>query len=222
MQLKDGKRFVALNTDDHPSILGEGEITDALNVRLASSDQQHGAGIAETLQGEIEILINPEGITVYYGDAIGGDFIYDGFSEILIGNQVWMKRNYDVDYPGSRIYNDDEANLSIYGRLYTHNQAMSSDFCPEGWHVPTEADIDELLAFLGGEMVGGGILKEVGTDRWAPPNIGATDAYGFRALPGGKFDDVFTLLGYTGLFWIASNATAPLLDKDGNEYTSLR
>jgi len=102
---------------------------------------------------------------------------------------------------------------------------MASDFVPSGWRVPTEADWDELLAFLGGQMIAGGAMKEVGTSHWLPPNTGAVDSYGFRALPGGKFDDVFAMIGQAGLFWIADEYTAPaaipLLDKDGNEYTTI-
>ena len=31
----------------------------------------------------------------------------------------------------------------------------------------------------------GGNLKQTGTSFWDPPNTGATDAFGFSALPGG-------------------------------------
>jgi len=209
-QLRDAKPIrVGLNSDDNPSQLIDGEYTDAINIRTASSDQEHGQGPAETLQGEIDILINPDTLITYYGFAIGGQFIYSGYETVIIGTQVWMKRNWDADYPGSKVYNNDEANRAIYGGLYSHDMAKASDFCPSGWHVPTYADAETLLTYLGGLMLAGGNLKEVGDSHWLDPNLGASDIAGFRALPGGKLDAIFDALGELGLIWLADDG-APL------------
>jgi uncharacterized protein (TIGR02145 family) len=202
VQLKDVKRFLALNSDAIPADLKPEEITHALNMRMASSNEKQGAGDAETLQGEVEIPINATADITYYGQAIGGNFLYQGWDEIKIGTQVWMRRNWDVAYPGSKVYNDNEANRAIYGGLYTWNQIMSVDFAPDGWHVPTDAEITVLLTYMGGLMLAGGHMKEVGEEHWTDPNTGADDSFGFRALPGGKFDSVFELLGANGLFWL--------------------
>jgi uncharacterized protein (TIGR02145 family) len=270
MQYKDIHKLFALNTDDNPANLPEGDVTHAFNLRMGSSDQQHGEGPAETLQGEIELLINPDANTQYYGQSVGGNFIYQGFDSVVIGSQIWMKKNYDADYPGSKVYDNDEDNRSIYGGLYTHNQIMSEDFCPSGWHVPTEAEWNALLAYLGdtdvspqyriltdgtttirkgirddyfvvdkaltpegfagpegfawerivgiklgftgvGTGVGstvpaGGRLKEYGFSHWLPPNVGADDYSGFKALPGGKLDLLFDLLGESCLLWLADDS----------------
>lgn len=155
------KFFLGLNKDFDPSLLETGEFTDGLNVRVASSSQQQGVGPAETLQGEVEVLINVSA-EIYYGEAIGGSFQYAGYSEVQIGSQVWLKRNWDFNYPGSRVYNDDEANRAIYGGLYTWNQIMSADFCPPGWHIPTETEVNTLLTYLGGALIAGGKMKEPG------------------------------------------------------------
>ncbi len=203
MQFKDRKiPLGGLNKDDNPSVMPDGDYSDAHNMRITSSDEQHGAGMAETLQGEVEELIRVSAEFLYYGGAIGGDFIYDGFEEVRIGNQVWMKRNVDINYPGSKVFNDDESNRDIYGGLYTWDQAMEEDFCPPGWRVPNEADVDELLEYLGGALIAGGKMKVVGTEVWIEPNTDADDLSGFSALPGGWFD-AFDLLGEMGLFWIA-------------------
>jgi uncharacterized protein (TIGR02145 family) len=206
MQNKDLHNFLSLNTDDRPEDLQPGDITDALNFRLGSSKDQHGIGIAETLQSEVEVLIGVAAGITYYGEAIGGEFIYEGFEEIQIGSKVVMKKNWDGEYPGSKVYDDDEANASVYGRLYTHGQIMSADFCPAGWHIPTEAEFDDILTELGGEMLAGGKMKEVGTEHWALPNTGATDSSGFRAIPGGKFDLLFELLGSACILWLQDEA----------------
>jgi len=48
----------------------------------------------------------------------------------------------------------------------------------------------------------GGNLKQTGTIFWTPPNTGATDAFGFRALPVGYFvQGAYWGLGYKGYFW---------------------
>ena len=206
-KIKNTKRFFGgLNTDDNPSQMPEGDFSFARNIRTLSSDEQLGAGLAETMQAEVELLIGVVADITYYGQAVGGDFIYHGFEEITIGTQTWMKRNYDVEYPGSKAYDDDETNVPLYGRLYQHGQVMASNFCPPGWRVPTEADIDTLLTYLGGAMIAGGKLKEAGEQDWTTPNTGAVDSAGFRALPGGKFDLLFDLLGDNCLLWLQDEA----------------
>lgn len=208
MPIKDLKRFLGgLNTDDNPIQLPDGDFPDALNVRVGSSSEQGGVGLVETLRGELEVLLDIAApFTTYYGSAIGGEFLYIGFEEAKIGDQVWMKKNWDDDYPGSKVYDDDEDNADKYGRLYTHNQAMAEDFCPEGYHVPIEDDIDELLVFLGGAMIAGGKMKELWTEHWKSPNLGATNSSGFKALPGGRYDAAYDLLQEMGLFWLQDEA----------------
>ena len=203
-KIKDNKRFHGgMNTDDSPANLPDGDYVGMRNTRTLSSDEQRGAGLAETLQAEIELLINPNNLITYYGSSIGGSFVYPGFNEITIGTQTWMKKNYDGVYPGSKVYDDNEDNADIYGRLYTHGQIMTAGFCPDGWRVPTKADIDTLLTYLGGAAIAGGKLKETGEQHWTDPNTGATDVAGFRAVPGGKFDLLFDLLGDNSLLWLA-------------------
>jgi uncharacterized protein (TIGR02145 family) len=224
MKINDPHDFRGgLNKDDSPSNLPPSDYTDALNVRTLASEEQHGAGILETLQGEIELLLGVSAPITYYGESIGGEFNYVGFEEVQIGTQVWMKKNYDAEYPGSKVYDDDEDNADIYGRLYNWHQVMSSDFCPAGWRVPTEADIDILIAELLGAAVAGGHMKEVGESHWNTPNLGADDSGGFRALPGGKFDTLFELLGDNCLLWLQDEVSDfyPLMDLDGNIYTSV-
>ena len=83
-------------------------------------------------------------------------------------------------------YNDDESNVPVYGRLYTYYAATDyRNICPKGWHLPTYYEWRIMVDYVGGEDVAGGNLKEKGTDHWKSPNTGATDDYGFRALPGG-------------------------------------
>ncbi len=123
------------------------------------------------------------------------------YNTVYIGTQCWFRENLDI---GTRIngaidqsdngilekycYNDLESNCNVYGGLYQWNemmQYMSSPvgICPQGWHVPSDAEWNDLQTFLGVEP--GGKMKEAGFDHWQSPNTGATNSSGFTALPGG-------------------------------------
>jgi len=113
-------------------------------------------------------------------------------------------------------YNGDEENANKYGRLYTW-YAVTDDrnVCPTGWHLPSDYEWNELQVYLGMESEYSnlicdennnisGILKETGTSNWLTPNIGATDEYGFKALPAGyrrRFEAAFEYQGEYACFW---------------------
>ncbi len=152
------------------------------------------------------------------------------FNIVTIGNQTWMAENLkttkyrdgsligtttpatldasDGDtYPTPKYqwaYAGTESNVATYGRLYTWYAATDSrNICPTGWHLPTDAEWTTLTNFLGGESVAGGKLKETGTTHWTTPNTGATNSYGFTALPGGyRFEEgTFAYIGNRSNWW---------------------
>jgi uncharacterized protein (TIGR02145 family) len=134
-------------------------------------------------------------------------FFRDTICEIKIGNQIWMCKNLDVEnyrngdpIPEYGLWSgwedlttgawcfprDDYFNGPIYGKLY--NWYAVNDprgLAPEGWHIPTEAEWDTLITYLGGDSIAGGKLKESGLEHWLAPNNGATNESGFTALPAG-------------------------------------
>ena len=60
---------------------------------------------------------------------------------------------------------------------------------------------------LGGEMVAGSKLKEIGTTHWIRSNTGATNQVGFTALPGGYrygYSGTFDSVGSSGFWWSAT------------------
>ncbi len=153
---------------------------------------------------------------------------YDGntYETVTIGTQTWMAENLKTTHykDGSVIpnitnnsewgglstgaygdYNNDPANANTYGRLYNWYAAVDSrGVCPEGWHVPTDAEWTVLTDYLGGTTVAGGKLKETGTSHWNSPNTGATNESGFTALPGGYRDlsnGNYLDMGSYGYFW---------------------
>ena len=150
------------------------------------------------------------------------------YHTITIGTQVWMVENLKTTkfrdctpIPNVKVDADWEAlttgaycdyknvakNSETYGRLYNwHVISDKHGIAPEGWHVPTNEEFKTLAAFLGGDDVAGGKLKEAGFTHWPTPNKDASNSSGFTALPGGdrSKDGSFYALGQYGYFWTAS------------------
>jgi uncharacterized protein (TIGR02145 family) len=114
-------------------------------------------------------------------------------------------------YPFTSIegLNSDAEVLAVYGALYNWFTVNTGILCPTGWHVPTDAELTQLTDFLGGESVAGGKLKSTRTapdahPRWESLNTGATDEYGFSALPGSFRDGgngLMNNIGIEGIWW---------------------
>jgi uncharacterized protein (TIGR02145 family) len=145
------------------------------------------------------VYFNPE---LSYGKLI--DIDGNVYKTIQIGTQNWMAENlrttktrsgtpipYDSEWrinatKGYCWHNNDSVTYKkVYGAIYNSSYIMSSNICPEGWHVPTQDEWITLLDFLGGKELAGGKLKEKGIYHWSAPNDGATNESGFSALPGG-------------------------------------
>lgn len=133
--------------------------------------------------------------------------IRDGktYKYIKIGNQIWMAENLNYNpstTSGSWIYGNCFSNAIIFGRLYNWKTACT--FCPEGWHLPSKNEWQELINYLGGDSIAGGKLKQAGFELWAAPNEGATNSSKFTALPGSwrESDGTFNnSLGMIAIFW---------------------
>jgi uncharacterized protein (TIGR02145 family) len=154
------------------------------------------------------------------------------YHTINIGNQIWMVENLKTTRyrDGTSIPNKTDAsswssgttgaycdfsnnpiNSKTYGLLYNWYAVNSShNIAPTGWHVPTDAEWTMLINYLGGGSIAGGKLKEVGTALWSSPNTGASNEWGFSALPGGcrSSNGTFSLIGNEGNWWSASQISA--------------
>jgi uncharacterized protein (TIGR02145 family) len=149
----------------------------------------------------------------------------NGYQIVTIGTQVWMAENLKVTHyrNGNAIpnvtdggtwaglttgayceNNNDVINVATFGRLYNWFAVNDSrNIAPVGWHVPSDAEWQTLVDYLGGDAVAGGKMKEAGTSHWLSPNTGATNESGFSALPGGyRFKDGnYPGIGYEAIFW---------------------
>jgi uncharacterized protein (TIGR02145 family) len=129
-------------------------------------------------------------------------------------------------------YDNSTSNRDTYGGLYTWAAAMNGaessgvnpsgvqGACPNGWHLPSDAEWMELEIHLGMDQANaddwgwrgtdeGGKMKEVGTSHWNSPNTGATNESRFSAIPVGFRDSElggFLEEGNYATFWSATEA----------------
>ncbi len=108
-------------------------------------------------------------------------------------------------------YENNASNLDKFGGFYNWYAVNTGKLCPDGWRVPNDNDWNTLITFVGGNAVAGGKLKEKGTQNWATPNEGATDEFGFKALPAGCYNTM-TYMGINNscFFWATNEAADPL------------
>ena len=166
------------------------------------------------------------------------------YQTVQIGDQLWMAENLKVihyrngDVLPHLTNNDDWANTSsgayciydnipsnadIYGNLYNwYALADSRNIAPEGWHVPTDAEIMELEMALGmseseANNIGlrgtnEGSKLAGGADLWtngALENDAEFGTSGFSALPGGYRHSSYGYyheLSYSGCFWSSTES----------------
>lgn len=109
--------------------------------------------------------------------------------------------------PGYCWYNNDSlAYKSTYGALYNWYTVATGKLCPEGWHVPTDAEWLIMSGYLGGEEVAGDKLKEEGDEHWLIFNEKSTNETLFTALPGGaRIEGDYSSIGYSCALWTATS-----------------
>lgn len=180
--------------------------------------RSYATNIAGTGYGNERIIIMPDA-TVY-------DLDGNPYSSVTIGTQTWLTENLmTTKYANGEnipniLNNDDWQNATSgawchfenvadfeipYGKLYNWFTVTDSrNVCPAGWHVPTDAEWQTLITFLGGSDLAGNKLKEAGRAHWSSSNDFATNSSGFTALPGGAQS---ALPGFSypiqslGMFW---------------------
>ena len=127
------------------------------------------------------------------------------YKYVTIGKQVWMAENLAYEPSNGKYwaYGNDEGKVAKYGYLYDWQTAKN--VCPTGWHLPSDAEWDQLTGFVGSNK--GTKLKA--KSGWSS-NGNGTDDYGFSALPGGyrSYDGYFYNVGGEGLWWSSTRTKA--------------
>jgi uncharacterized protein (TIGR02145 family) len=166
------------------------------------------SGIMDTCEFEVIVSMTCPTTLAYEGGP------YDVTSlATLCWSSNMATRNYDGGGPiaFAKPYNNSAANEAIFGLLYTWYSAVNvpegsttlptpglnghvQGICPDGWHVPSQAEWDLLSAYSAND------LKS--TTLWLAPNAG-TNLTGFNSLPAGmcsgatdKFIDLYGFTAY--------------------------
>lgn len=143
------------------------------------------------------------------------DYDGNEYQSIIIGSQEWLASNYrPIHYAnGDPIthassvadwaantegawcyYNNDQSYFTDLGRLYNQHAVFNlggfvhlerNGEVEADWRVPLYADFTALWAELGGASIAGGKMKEMGTEYWIAPNVGATNSSEFTGRGGG-------------------------------------
>jgi len=117
------------------------------------------------------------------------------YKTVKIGEQVWLAENLNWEGAGV-IYENKKTIGKKYGRLYTWAESLT--VAPPGWHLPTDAEWQQLVDFAGGNDVADNKLKA--------KNSNGTDDFGFSVLLGGTSygDSHFNIRGQIGCYWSAT------------------
>jgi uncharacterized protein (TIGR02145 family) len=156
----------------------------------------------------------------------------ESYEAVLIGTQTWLARNlnYEPSTGNFSCYDNDSKKCDTYGLLYDWATAMDlsssclnlscsyslprKGICPEGWHLPSDAEWEVLKNYAGGSTAG---TKLKATNGWSSGSIAlpgaggnGTDSYGFSGLPGGYYclgcAPVFRDNGSYGYWWSATES----------------
>jgi len=154
----------------------------------------------------------------------------DNFRTVKIGNQVWMAENLNVTrfsngdpIPEARtkeewqlagkegkpswcFYLNNKTYGKKYGKLYNwYAVADPRGLAPTGWHIPDDAEWDQLVTQLGGAELAGTKMKSI--DGW-PKNENGTNESGYTGLPAGGRgpSGAFGLLGTRVDWWSSTEA----------------
>lgn len=168
------------------------------------------------------------------------DYDNNDYDVILINGQEWIVQNlrtthysdgenvdnivdptlWDGDTNGAfRYYNDDPLNAPIYGALYNWYAGQNAHVLPyftfgavqeTGWRIPTQAEFEALIAYLGGSEAAHDHLREVGLAHWITED-NEDNGTGFTARGAGFYEaindglggvmDMFSLLTQITYFW---------------------
>ncbi len=199
------------------------------------------AKTSTTAQRAESLSINGATYTPEYLVDIDGN----AYKTVKIGKQVWMAENLKVTrYRNGEVipnvkdgsawsalttgawcdYNNLAINGNKYGHLYNwYAVADPRNIAPEGWHVPTEAELTELQVYLianGGNWDGTTTENKIGKSLAATTNwnsfttigcigndISSNNSSGFSGLPSGLRHPTgggFLSIGNSGLWWSSS------------------
>lgn len=152
------------------------------------------------------------------------------YRTVFINGKTWMAENLNYKMEKSKCYENKDRNCKNYGRLYSFEAAVKA--CPAGWHLPNNAEFDELVHFVEGEndgipeMAGYFLKTRYGWD--GPCEAGdcdselknGVDSFGFSLKPNGRgnADGSFESQGMYGFLWSGTKGEYPWYFAAGYSY----
>jgi len=137
------------------------------------------------------------------------------YKTVKICEQTWMAENLNYEAEDSKCYGNKPANCKKYGRMYNWETALK--VCPDGWHLPNNAEWDKLYRFADGtsgtkrpymSKTAGKFLKaKSGWKSEEGKSGNGEDKYGFSALPGGLGNTDGSFSDF-GAYWWSSSTCA--------------
>ena len=189
------------------------------------------------------------------------DYDGNVYNTVQIGNQCWMKENLRTTHYANGTYitrasgitssttaysyypNNNSSNVSTYGYLYNWPAVMHGDssstvnpsgvqgICPNGWHVPSDAEWTQMTDYVGGQLqyqcsdssiyIAKALASITGwsssTETCAVGNNqGMNNTTGFSTLPAGYYNfGQYYGFGCDAYFWSATEI-------EGNGYWASR
>ena len=155
------------------------------------------------------------------------------YRTVNVAGMTWMAENLNfidsVRYPLSKeyslCYGGDKKNCELLGRLYGRAGAMNDEscvygswcnldndtvqgICPDGWHIPTQAEAYSLVNYVGRKNA----EKVMSANGWGNDTTGrinGEDTYGLSFVGTGSWNpkDGYTSKGLYTQAWIYANAT---------------
>lgn len=133
---------------------------------------------------------------------------------ITIGNQTWMAENLAYKAPkGAWTYLDNNDNASKYGYLYNFETAQN--VCPDGWHLPSKKEWEELKTYIEENASPDKSRKDLkkepakpikSKEEWIGEDANGIDEYNFNALPAGyrRSNGTFAGKGKVSTLWTST------------------
>lgn len=207
-----GDGVVPVSSSESSSSAKSSSSVSSSSVSSSSRTKQAGAEPLLEAAGE---QFNPD---IEYGTMTDSR---DGktYKTVKVGSATWMAEN--LNYAGNEIgvstcFNDDDRFCELYGHFYSRSAAMNSSscayksscdlgtghiqgICPDGWHIPTNKEAQDLV-----NLASGHALPLMSAKGWKTGITPGTDTYGLSFVGTGCYcsDDGFHSLGEYGRLWV--------------------
>ena len=140
------------------------------------------------------------------------------YKTVVIDGITWMAEN--LNFAGNKTgesfcFNDEDRFCDVYGRLYSRDAAMNDakcdkrscdlgdgpiqGVCPNGWHIPSETEMNNLLIFAGNKA-----WPLISAESWKSSIAAGSNSLGLSLIGAGDYDSSkhFEHLGEDAFVWV--------------------